>query len=336
MTDKEKQLIDHLRRLKQVQPDFAYLKSFKRVLENRIVLDVKSEPIFFFRAFRLAASFGVFLLAFMGLGFGMVVATQNIPVDTFLYPVKLVGEKIQLGVQSFDAKSRADLKLKFALNRLSELKDLEENNLNDPSKIKALLDGYNQELSGIQNEVLRISVERDGETLGYLLEVESRLENISGELKVLRFDSVVPEVYLDAENFSSFMKELVSRKIFEYETKNRIFADDGQKWQRAMNEFLRLRSRGQMLAFSLNSSLSDGLKTTALELTESGEPLVTPQPENTSLTLDNLRSLNQELDSWQVSFNALSESGSDEDLLKLFDSLSEFEARLAEAETLLK
>src|SRR3990170_2550367 len=242
MTDKEKQLIDHLRRLKQVQPDFAYLKSFKRVLENRIVLDVKSEPIFFFRAFRLAASFGVFLLAFMGLGFGMVVATQNIPVDTFLYPVKLVGEKIQLGVQSFDAKSRADLKLKFALNRLSELKDLEENNLNDPSKIKALLDGYNQELSGIQNEVLRISVERDGETLGYLLEVESRLENISGELKVLRFDSVVPEVYLDAENFSSFMKELVSRKIFEYETKNRIFADDGQKWQRAMNEFLRLRS----------------------------------------------------------------------------------------------
>ena len=91
-----------------------------------------------------------------------------------------------------------------------------------------------------------------------------------------------------------------------------------------------------MLAFSLNSSLSDGLKTTALELTESGEPLVTPQPENTSLTLDNLRSLNQELDSWQVSFNALSESGSDEDLLKLFDSLSEFEARLAEAETLLK
>ena len=216
MIDREKQLISGLKQLKQIQPDFAYLKGFRRVLENKMLLDERrSRRVFVFQAFRLAFNFGMAMVVFVGLGYASVMATQNIPAGNILYPAKLLGEKIQLGVQSFDSKTRTDLKFKFAQNRLSEIKSLEESDFNDQKKIKAVLEGYGQEMTSIQKEILNISGEPNLNTLAYLLKVESRLLQISEDLKSIRFDSEKPEEYLGAENTSVFMKELVSRRIFE-------------------------------------------------------------------------------------------------------------------------
>ena len=337
MIDREKQLIFRLKQLKQVQPDSAYLAGFKRVLENKMLLDGRSlRPAFVFQMFRLVLNFGMSLIVFIGLGYASVMATQNIPAGNILYPAKLLGEKIQLGVQSFDSKTRTDLKLKFAQNRLSEIKSLEENDFSDQWKINSVLDGYSQEMASIQKEILNISSEPNHNTLAYLLKIESRLSQISEDLKSIRFDSEKPEEYLGAENTSVFMKELVSRKIFEYENKNQVFAEDNQKWQRAMNEFLKLRSRGEMMTFSLNIVLSDRLQTTALDVSGSGEPQITPTPETMERAVSDLKDISRGLTAWENAFNRVRQSGSEEELLVLGNRIVELEIRLAEIETLMR
>ena len=333
----EKQLIFRLRQLKQIQPDSVYLAGFKRVLENKMFLDGRrSRHIFVFQAFRLAFNLGMTLIVFAGLGYASVMATQNIPAGNILYPAKLFGEKIQLGVQSFDSKIRTDLKFKFVQNRLSEVKFLEESDFNDQEKIKSILQGYGQEMASIQQEILGISSEPNHNTLAYLLKIESKLLRISEDLKSIRFDSEKPEEYLGAENTSVFMKELVSRKIFEYENKNQVFIEDSQKWERVLSEFLRLRSRGEMMAYSLNIALSDRLQTTALEISESGEPQITPTPETMEKAVSDLKNISQELTTWEDAFERIRQSGSDEDLLGLGNQIVELEVRLAGIETLMR
>lgn len=337
MVDREKQLIFRLKQLKQIQPDFVYLAGFKRVLGNKMLLDERRHPrVFVFQAFRLALNFGMTFIVFVGLGYASVMATQNIPAGNILYPAKLLGEKIQLGVQSFDSKTRTDLKFKFAQNRLSEIKFLEESDFNDQEKINSILEGYGQEMASIQKEIFSISGEPNHNTLTYLLKTESRLSRISEDLKSIRFDSEKPEEYLGAENTSVFMKELVSRKIFEYENKNQVFAEDNQKWQRVLNEFLRLRSRGEMMTYSLNIALSDRLQTTALEISESGAPQITPTPATMEQAVGDLKNISQELTAWENAFERTRQFGSDEELLELGNRIVEFEIRLAEIETLIR
>lgn len=249
MKDSEKQLILKLKQLKNIQPDSVYLGGFKRVLETKMAL--ASRPRFFaVRAMRFSLSFATALLGFVSLGYLSVLATQNIPVDNVLYPVRLMGEKLQLGVQGLNQGVKTDLMLKFAENRLAEIKILEEKDYSDSQRLRQFLNDYNLEIAKIQTEILSVFVKPSKETLSYLLEVELRLVQITEDLDVIRFDADDPAAYLTVENMLVFTRDLVSRKIFEYELQLSSFAGDVDSWNRAMREYLRLKERSASLPLS--------------------------------------------------------------------------------------
>lgn len=88
--------------------------------------------------------------------------------------------------------------------------------------------------------------------------------------------------------------------------------------------------------YSLNIVLSNRLQTTALEVSEFGEPQVTPTPETMEEAVSDLRDISQELTAWEGAFERVRQSGSDEKLLEFGNQILELEIRLAEIETLMR
>ncbi|OGY39264.1 MAG: hypothetical protein A2418_00245 [Candidatus Brennerbacteria bacterium RIFOXYC1_FULL_41_11] len=307
MKKNEEQLILELKQLKGIPADFEYLNGFRHVLTTKMVLASSSQS-FMIQAIRFSLSFAGIVISFISLGYVSVVATQNIPVDNILYPARLAGERLQLGIQGFNQESKTDLMLKFAENRLAEIKILEERDFSDNQKLKQLLNDYNLEIAGIQSEILSARRESGAETLAYLLKVESRLSQIAEDLGAIRFDSSDPGEYLETENMLVFMQDFVSRRIFECEQDEHDFSGDGQRWDRVMKEYLRLQSRKEMFA---NSRI-----------------FVSKDVNGFLATFDT------KLSGWRESFDQYREIGQDEDLLRFGSLIREIEIEFARFEAL--
>jgi hypothetical protein len=338
--EKENRAIAQLEKLKQIQPDFDYLESFGKVLKTKISIEKSFTPNFSFyvsKFFKLAVTATLTIILISGFGWGVVLATQKVSPGTLFYPVKLAGEKLQLEISKNDPRSRADLRTKFANNRLVEIKVLEENNSLDEEKLKKVFAQYNSEIYQIQEEISQIVDYRNGETLSYLLSLEDKLKKIISSFNELAPVLGETESYTQAINLSSFIQEVISQKIFDYEKQNQLFGEDKKKWQRALIALSQLSSKLEIIQLEFNQSLSAKFGTKAVEFNESGELNISPSPEKDQKIYNQLISIKTDLNKLSGSFQEfLEKGGSDEDLIRFIKALNSYENQLAELEILLK
>ncbi|MEW5805670.1 MAG: DUF5667 domain-containing protein [Patescibacteria group bacterium] len=331
----EKRIIDQLKNLNQIQPDFDYLESFGRVLKTKVNLEKSfaPQPKFVWFKFIKTGLAAVFSFIFIfGLSWGMVLAIQQVSPGTIFYPVKLAGEKLQLEISKNDPKSRAELRIKFANNRLTEIKILEENNALDEEKLKQALEGYNSEINAIQQELLQIVDYENGETLDYLLALESKLEEINSSLQGLASEVKQYQSFIQANDLSKFIQEVASLKILDYEIQNQVFGQDEKKLQRLVEFLSRLKNKQEALALQFSQNLSLELETQSVEISDSGELNVSPAPGQEQEFYQQLLEIKAGLDKISSQFSSVD---SDENLLKLLQALNNYEVQLAKIEQLL-
>jgi len=121
----EKQLISHLRELREIRPRQDWVNLVKdRILSEDKTSESKHSFISFFPLFRYKLAFAPIVSVFIIIGlFGFV--SNTIPGD-LLFSVKKITETAQLGFSSANEKPKTQLKL--ANKRLEELSRIAEDN----------------------------------------------------------------------------------------------------------------------------------------------------------------------------------------------------------------
>lgn len=336
MINDEKKLIEKLERLKLIEPDLAYLGSFKKILENRMILDQRFKPVWIFKLARMGMGFSLAVFLIASFGFGVVKATETIPAGTFLYPIKLVGERLQLSFQPINNQNSLDLRLKFASNRIKEVSFLESSGDANQGKIKDVLAGYNNQILEIQTETLRLSQQADESSLQKLLTLEKQIQDISLTLADLKQKSLNPEIYLEAEESSTFVEDFLSRRIFSFEIELKTFLDDKFVWQRLENEYLRIDLRKRTMFEDVKTILATALGTTAFDSENSRLFLKNELSGPLAKTYQTWIELDDQMLIWQKNFKELAQENDLQKVFILQEQLSDFESRLAEIEVLLK
>ena len=219
--EQEKELIKKLQTLQQTGVDSDFLENFRKQLSQRVLLEEKAtQKSIRFRSIILNFSKAFSVLAiFVLFGFGIVKASQNALPNNFLYPVKLATEKIQLDSQKDDA-ARLNLRVKFAQNRINEVKVLETQEVDNQEYIKNTVLKYQDEINNIGKELDKIvSKNKDENTLESLIALENELNNSLKEIDNLTSSSSLETVNLlnHAKESASSTLSNVSSNILAYE-----------------------------------------------------------------------------------------------------------------------
>jgi hypothetical protein len=219
--EQEKELIKKLQSLQQTEVDLDFIEKFRKELAQKVLLEEKTaQKSICFRTIILNFSKALsILLVFIIFGFGIVKASQSALPNNLLYPVKLATEKIQLDSQK-DETAKLNLRVKFAQNRINEVKILESQEVDNLEHIKNTILKYQDEINNIERELDNlVAKNKDENTLESLIVLENELNNSLKEIENLTSSSSLETINLlnYAKESASSTLSNVSTNILEYE-----------------------------------------------------------------------------------------------------------------------
>lgn len=340
-SEQEKELIKKLQALQQTEVDLAFLEKFRGELAQKVLLEEKTVQ----KSIRLktiilnfSKAFSV-LLVFTLFGFGIVKASQNALPNNLLYPVKLATEKIQLDSQK-DEATRLNLRVKFAQNRIKEVKILETQEIDNLEYIKDAVLKYQNEINNIQEELNKIvSKNKDEGTLESLIVLENELNNSLKEI-----DNLTSSSSLETANLLNYAKESasstlanISSNILEYEKSTLKVNSDPLAHTRIKEAYRLNQQKFNELSKALEEKISLNRKRQLSEIQYQTTTLA-PEKIPVDLPVEILDALalkdriQQELENLKSSFNFVKPDYSLqlEKLKNIEDSLKELEVKISE------
>lgn len=180
---KESKLIKYLKFLKHLDPDQGWFLSDKKSLqkfvkENPVLAKQGSfASLFFLRNFRFVSAL-VALILILGLGGGVVLASQESLPGDILFPIKLFSGEVEKFLARGDF-SKAEVSLKLSNKRLGEVVKLISSD--DPGEnqehINKNLERFKMELKETEGFLLKLDIKnkKNKETLKFALKFEGSL-----------------------------------------------------------------------------------------------------------------------------------------------------------------
>lgn len=233
---KESKLKKYLKFLKHLDLDQGWFLSDKKALqkfvkENPALIKQRSfDSLFFLRNFRFVSAIVVVILI-LGLGGGVVLASQESLPGDILFPIKLFSEEIEKFLARGDF-SKAEISLKLTDRRLKEVvklisfDDLEENQ----EHINKNLERFKMELKEIEGFLLKLDIKGKGdkEILKLVLKFEG---NLARHQEILdEIEDVVPdqikEIIQFAREASEESEEVSFEIVLKIENKNQENDDE--------------------------------------------------------------------------------------------------------------
>lgn len=233
---KESKLKKYLKFLKHLDLDQGWFLSDKKALqkfvkENPALIKQRSfDSLFFLRNFRFVSAIVVVILI-LGLGGGVVLASQESLPGDILFPIKLFSEEIEKFLARGDF-SKAEVSLKLTNRRLKEVvklisfDDLEENQ----EHINKNLERFKMELKEIEGFLLKLDIKGKGdkEILKLVLKFEG---NLARHQEILdEIEDVVPdqikEIIQFAREASEESEEVSFEIVLKIENKNQENDDE--------------------------------------------------------------------------------------------------------------
>lgn len=233
---KESKLKKYLKFLKHLDLDQGWFLSDKKALqkfvkENPALIKQRSfDSLFFLRNFRFVSAIVVVILI-LGLGGGVVLASQESLPGDILFPIKLFSEEIEKFLARGDF-SKAEISLKLTDRRLKEVvklisfDDLEENQ----EHINKNLERFKMELKEIEGFLLKLDIKGKGdkEILKLVLKFEG---NLARHQEILdEIEDVVPdqikEIIQLAREASEESEEVSFEIVLKIENKNQENDDE--------------------------------------------------------------------------------------------------------------
>lgn len=233
---KESKLKKYLKFLKHLDLDQGWFLSDKKALqkfvkENPVLIKQRSfGSLFFLRNFRFVSAIVVVILI-LGLGGGVVLASQESLPGDILFPIKLFSEEVEKFLARGDF-SKAEVSLKLTDRRLKEVvklisfDDLEENQ----EHINKNLERFKMELKEIEGFLLKLDIKgkRDKEILKLVLKFEG---NLARHQEILdEIEDVVPdqikEIIQLAREASAKSEEVSFEIVLKIENKSQENDDE--------------------------------------------------------------------------------------------------------------
>ncbi len=191
------EIISQLNKLKEIKPDKSWKFSNKEILLNQIsnsskkINKISGFIILTKEAFRRdispalrpALTFFFIILLILGGGFFSISAASEATPGSFLYTVKLVGEKTQFAL-AIDQGDKIKLGVKFAERRASELGALIS--VNERLEFEKVTHSLREEIVAVQGRLIEINLNDDLKTeaiLGLAKDVDSKTKALRVALK---------------------------------------------------------------------------------------------------------------------------------------------------------
>ena len=155
------EVVSMVRTLRDIEPSSEYrervrIKIMEQIYDRSEALAKKPLPRYFYKTtsaplsgrialkrLKIAALFIISIFVISAMGAGTIFASQDSLPGDMVYPVKIASEKVHL-LSVRDSVDRVEIYLKWADNRIGEMKAL--NDKNNMEKIDIAIQGYNKDL----------------------------------------------------------------------------------------------------------------------------------------------------------------------------------------------